>query len=150
MNLGTEILKENSWFSKTKEEGQGSRLKSKRHFTYCEIVRRMNPPFFQVSEFVFSYMPMCWIQQEGRLKIPFLCLVPCPWKPCALGQLPFQCKSCDFWLLQPLGQPAHCSCLRKLSTFSALKWWVPFWWHTINIFSSIFSNCSISIILLPW
>lgn len=66
MNLSTELLKENSWFSKTKEERQTPRLKSKGHFTYCEIVRRMIPPVFQVSEFVFSYVPMCWInRREG-------------------------------------------------------------------------------------
>ena len=88
MNLSTELLKENSWFSQTKEEKQAPRLKSKGHFTYCEIVRRMNQAFFRVSEFVFSYVSFHMLnQEEGRLKIPFLSFSPCHCKPCALGWL---------------------------------------------------------------
>lgn len=147
MTLSTELLKEDCWFSQTKEEKQAPRLKSKGHFTHCEIVRRLDQAFFQVSEFIFSYVSMCWTKRREGQKSFFSLFVPCHCKPRALGFF-CQCKSCVFWLLQLLVQPAYCCCRKDYPCLFAPEGGVPFSWH-LN-FSSMFSYCCVPIVLLWW
>lgn len=134
MILSTDLLKVNSWFSKTKKEKQALWLKSKAHLTHCELVRRLNQAFSLSIWICFLICVNVLYQLLGRLKIHLLLFSPLSLQ----GECPRMTSSVSanpvLWLLQPLKSHAYC-CSHRALPLHIYHWRCSF--HFIDILASL-------------